>query len=104
MNLGSITRPPGVPMRTASLAGRAVLTAAVLTATALTSVAVGPGASRGLAAPAPDPATVTASGGPYSGVVPEGSCFVVARVTGGAGGHNLVGGGISHPNANGAAA
>ncbi len=62
------------------------------------------GVSTASAAPAPDPATFTAGEGGYAGSVPDGACFVDVRVTGGAGGHNMVGGGQSQPNANGAAA
>ena len=82
-----------MPTGIASLAGRGMLTAAVIASAALTGVAIGPGASPGLAAPAPDPVTFTAGVGPYSGSVPDGSCFVDVRVTGGAGGHNMVGAG-----------
>jgi uncharacterized repeat protein (TIGR01451 family) len=48
--------------------------------------------------------TFTAGVGPYAGTVPDGSCFVDVRVTGGAGGHNMIGSGVSQPDANGAAA
>ncbi|GAA1943010.1 beta strand repeat-containing protein [Nocardioides hwasunensis] len=54
-------------------------------------------------APTPGPIAVTAPGS-FSGTVPLGSCFVDVRVTGGAGGHNMIGNQVSQPNANGAAA
>lgn len=86
---------------TPSGASRAATVALVAAVASAGLTAVAPAAT---AAPAPDPATFTAGVGPYSGTVPDGACFVDVRVTGGAGGHNMVGGGISQPGANGAAA
>ncbi|WP_244931874.1 Ig-like domain-containing protein [Nocardioides sp. W7] len=89
-----------MPPRGASRATHLALATAVVS----TGLSVLVGGSSAIAAPAPDPVTFTAGVGAYSGTVPDGSCFVDVRVTGGAGGHNMVGGGVSQPDANGAAA
>ncbi|GAA4734032.1 hypothetical protein GCM10023350_17010 [Nocardioides endophyticus] len=89
-----------VPPRGSSRATHLALATAVV-ATGLSVLVGGPSA---VAAPAPDPVAFTAGVGAYSGTVPDGSCFVDVRVTGGAGGHNMVGNGVSQPDANGAAA
>ena len=48
-------------------------------------------ASPAVAAPAPNPAPFSrATPGAFSGTVPDGACFVVARVIGGAGGNSLL--------------
>lgn len=92
--------PPGRMSRAASAVPRLALASALL-AGGLGVIARG---SSAVAAPAPDPVTFTSGVGPYSGTVPDGSCFVDVRVTGGAGGHNMIGNGVSQPGANGAAA
>ncbi len=90
------------PTGAAKLGGAVVAT--TLVATGLTGLTGLAGLSPASAAPAPDPATFTAGVGGYSDSVPDGACFVDVRATGGAGGHNMVGSGISQPDANGAAA
>ena len=81
-----------------------MLATSVLVSAGFTGVIGSAGTLPAAAAPAPDPATFSAGVGAYSGIVPAGSCFVDVQVTGGAGGHNMVGNGVSQAGANGAAA
>lgn len=100
------SRNPHSPAGTSRAATLALVAAvAAVGLTAVVPTAGLPGlVSQAAAAPAPEPGTFTAGVGPYAGTVPDGACFVDVRVTGGAGGHNMVGGGVSQPGANGAAA
>lgn len=96
MNLGRQSRT--MPTGRTGAAGAFVATAVIAAGLAATPAPVAQ------AAPAPEPESFTAGVGPYAGTVPDGSCFVDVRVTGGAGGHDLVAGSTSQPGANGAAA
>ncbi len=93
----SRTAPARTPAR------RLAATAGVIALTG-SGIVVGGAASAGAdPASVPAPVSVTTAGA-FSGTVPDGVCAVRSVVTGAAGGHNMIGGGVSTANANGGGA
>ncbi len=100
-----MSRLPSLPSA-ASRTSRALAAAiAVLVSTGTLAAVTVSTTVPAVADPAPTPAGVSiTTPGPFSGVVPDGVCAVRVTALGGAGGHNMIGGGISTANANGGGA